>query len=37
MGNDLIGLEHSNKGVPPIEIDGSKIIGNSEKKIWIME
>ena len=34
--NNILGIEPSDKGLPSIEIDGSKIIGNSEKIIWML-
>jgi len=33
--NNVLGIEPSDKGVARIEIDKSKIIGNSEKIIWM--
>ena len=33
--NNILGIEPSDKGVAHIEIDESKIIGNSEKVLWM--
>ena len=33
--NNILGIEPSDKGLALIEIDESKIIGNSEKIIWM--
>ena len=36
MKNNLLGLESSEKGVPRIEINESKIIGNNDNMIWML-
>ena len=35
MEKNLLGLESSEKGVPRIKIDESKIIGNNYNTIWM--